>query len=301
MNTAAGLINSNTSNTVQNVKQTNKNLLYNPVIPIKGDKNLSSGVKKNRELKFKDRFYQDMLVGSVVKNGTGFSLGQNDKGLDYDRSIDTNMLRRRNKENTKYYQPDDFYNGSYSAYYELPTTIKTPRLAPKTMVNNIPTSMPLNKSLDNKLDYRNRFKTDEPTLGLPTPVAPKYKDIVPQTGDNNNYDQMPLIPNMYPGDLKLRKNNYEFIGQRQNETSNKYTPIGSDPTDDAEYLKKMKQIESDRQQSLLDREQYRNTKAPSWFNSDYKDKYGKPVIRSGTRTPAKHIKGADKLFRDHPL
>jgi len=103
--------------------------MYNPTTPKIGDDN-TKFVKDARSLRMKDRFYVDMTLNSYSKNGDGYTLGQNNKGFkaftDYDRAIDPNLLIRRDPNSKQYYQPNDYYNGSYDSYYSLPKSIKRP-------------------------------------------------------------------------------------------------------------------------------------------------------------------------------
>lgn len=171
MNLASNLINANTrSDIIPNVKP-KPNVIYNPDIPVKSDVNNKS-IREQRQIKLKDRYYVDNLLTSQVKNTGTLSLGDTtskySKFGDIDRSIDVNNLRRRNVENTKYTLPDDYYNGSYSAYYSIPRTVRKPI---KRVVNSMTAPiMPLNSM--NNLNYKNQF-----TANIPKNTVDKIKPM----------------------------------------------------------------------------------------------------------------------------
>ena len=154
---ASSLIGKSASNVVENVKPANG--LYNPSVPIIGDKN----IKELRNIKFKDRYYLDQRIDGQMKNTEG-TLGPNNKFLtriDYDRQIDENYLRRQNPKNRKHTDPADFYNGSQLAYYGLPVKI------PRAVITQ-PTIDPMEQ-----YQYQNRFISNPllpATRPSPTPV-----------------------------------------------------------------------------------------------------------------------------------
>jgi hypothetical protein len=175
MNLASNLINANTnSGVVPNVKP-KPNVIYNPDIPVKSDVNNNS-IREQRQIKLKDRYYVDNLLTSQVKNTGTLSLGDTtskySKFGDIDRNIDVNNLRRRNVENTKYTLPDDYFNGSYSAYYSIPRTVRKPiNRAVNSMTAPI---MPLTSM--NNLNYKNQFTANIPKT-TPDKIKPMESDF----------------------------------------------------------------------------------------------------------------------------
>ena len=128
------------------------NVLSSNVLSSPDSKNLGDNIQSIRNLKFKDRFYIDNRMDSQMKNADGLSLGANNKFLksrDYDRQIDANYLRRQDPRNKKYTQPDDFYNGSELAYFEIPKTI------PRAVIPDPLATGAIDAT--NKYQYKNRF------------------------------------------------------------------------------------------------------------------------------------------------
>ena len=253
MNLASNLINGTNSNVVQNVTP-KSNILYNPDIPVKSDVNNDS-IRKQRQIKLKDRYYADNLLTSQVKNNGTMSLGDStskfSKFGDIDRSIDVNNLRRRNVENNKYTMPDDYFNGSYSSYYSVPRTTRTP------INRNSSMSQPLDPLGNmNTLNYKNQFSSASNPIPITTRTKPKYQ---PMSEDVDfDYD-------------KWLYNHKEDIDDTED--------IDEEDMGLSEY--DIEKINLDRQKTRLDK--------------NYgKDRYGKPIIRTGTKTgiPRRTKKGS---------
>lgn len=192
---ASSLIGKSASNVVENVKPTNG--LYNPSVPIIGDKN----IKELRNIKFKDRYYLDQRIDGQMKNTEG-TLGPNNKFLtriDYDRQIDENYLRRQNPKNRKTTHPADFYNGSQLAYYGLP--VKIPRA-----VIPAPTIDPMEQ-----YQYQNRF-INNPLL----PATKPYADLptIPDKTTTDMVDRIVFDPTDIQKQLDIDKlNSIDYINQ----------------------------------------------------------------------------------------
>lgn len=173
MNLANNIINGNSSNVIPNVAP-KSGTIYNPDIPVKSDTNNNS-VRAQRQIKLKDKYYVDNLLTTQVKNNGTLSLGdatsKYSKFGDIDRTIDVNNLRRRNIENTKYTMPNDYFNGSYSAYYSVPRTTRTAVNRNSSM--GVPIA-PL-PGMDN-LNYKNQFKTPSEI-----PKIPEYTETNDKT------------------------------------------------------------------------------------------------------------------------
>lgn len=305
MNTAQNLIGGSQSNNkfkaVPNIALKERNPLYNPAIPMMNDSNNNFNKKDSRDVKLKDMFYRNMLLDNNVRNGSGFTMGENTKGLDiwkdYDRAFDPNLLRRRDKNNKLFTMPDDFYTGSYGAYYSLPNSIRIP----SSMGSNMNAGA-LQSSMFDGYSYKNRFSDADPNKpSLPIPINPTMKDIRPSVNvPNSGFDTLDDIPDIYPSTPINYHNNivrspYEDITSNRNRNASSYAPIGNDPTEDPNYTNRMEQIRKDQEQSILDRERYRNQKTPSWFNTDKRDLYNRPTIRSGTRTPMRHVENYNTI------
>ena len=235
MNLASNLINGTNSSVIPNVAP-KSNALYNPDIPVKSDSNNNS-IREQLQLKLKDRYYVDNLLTSQVKNNGTMSLGDStakfSKFGDIDRSIDINTLRRRNVENNKYYMPDDYFNGSYSAYYSVPRTTRTPINRNTSMGQPI---APLPGM--NSLNYKNQFTSNQAMA--PAPV------MKPMTGDYGDFE--------------------DYLYE-------------DDENDDPDDLGDGGLTEYDIDKINLDRYKTRFDK-----NTTGKDKYGKPIVRAGTKT-----------------
>ena len=150
---ANSLLNGSTPSVIPNVPSTNP--LYNPSIPVMGDQS----VRSLRNINMKDRFYLDNAIDGQMKNNDGLSLGANNKFLrrnDYDRQIDPNYLRRENPKNRKHTDPDDFYNGSQLAYFQIPRKIPRAQIA-----NPLSAVDPMDM-----YQYKNRFISN-PVLSQP--------------------------------------------------------------------------------------------------------------------------------------
>jgi hypothetical protein len=243
MNLASNLINGTKSNVVPNVNP-KSNTLYNPDIPVKSDVNNES-IRKQRQIKLKDRYYTDNLLSSQVKNNGTLSLGDAtskfSKFGDIDRSIDVNNLRRRNVENNKYTMPDDFFNGSYSAYYSVPRTTRTP------VNRNSSMSQPLDPIGNvNTLNYKNQFSS----ASNPVPITTRSKT-------QPMYDDFDFEKWLY--------SHKDDIDDTGNVDDTEDTGDGGLTEYDIE------KINLDRQRTKLD------------LNTSGKDKYGRPIVRSGTK------------------
>jgi hypothetical protein len=243
MRSGSSLINASNANVVQNPNSTDS--LYNPNIPVKGStNNYSKFNMPSHNIKLKSQYYKQMLLGNNIKNGSTYTLGANSKGLnifqDYDRAIDSNMMRRRDPNNNKQTIANDYETGSYDAYYTIPITTK-----PVTKINV--GADPLIKSLNQQTQYKNRF---EPTASnidsIPTDVEPPL--IIPKTRN-----------------VKPQHNVNQLSG------------IGTDPTEDQDYIRMKAEMQDDREQSLLNRNARLNQRT-----NNVRDKYSNPVIRSGT-------------------
>ena len=190
MNLASNLISGTNSNVVPNVIP-KSNTLYNPDIPVKSDVNNDS-IRKQRQIKLKDRYYVDNLLTSQVKNNGTLSLGDStskySKFGDIDRSIDVNNLRRRNVQNTKYTLPDDYFNGSYSAYYSIPRTVRKP--ISRTVNSMSSPIIPLNSM--NNLNYKNQFTTNIPKT-TPVKTSPMESNFDIDKWLYNNTDDTQII------------------------------------------------------------------------------------------------------------
>ena len=244
MNLASNLISGTNSNVVPNVTP-KSNTLYNPDIPVKSDVNNDS-IRKQRQIKLKDRYYADNLLTSQVKNNGTMSLGDStskfSKFGDIDRSIDVNNLRRRNVENNKYTMPDDFFNGSYSAYYSVPRTTRTP------INRNSSMSQPLDPiSNMNTLNYKNQFSNTSNPIPITTRTKPNYQRMSKDA--DFDYDKW----------LYNHKDDIDDTNYNEDLGDGGLTEYDID------------KINIDRQKTRLDK--------------NYgKDRYGKPIIRAGTKT-----------------
>jgi hypothetical protein len=246
MLSGSSLLNGNTSKVIQNPNTDQP--LYNPNIPVKGaSTNYDKFTKPSHNVKLKSQYYKQMLLGDNIKNGGTYSLGSNSKGLnifqDYDRAIDPNMMRRRNPDNNKQTIANDYQTGSYDAYYSIPITTKP-------VVKIDVGADPLIKKLNQQTQYKNRF------------------DPTPTTKDNAGYAMPIPINNEVPINMS------KIIPQSN---VNDLAGIGTDPTEDPEYIRLKNEMLNDREQSELNRNTRLNEKTTNLLN-----KYGKPRIRSGT-------------------
>jgi hypothetical protein len=252
MQSANSLLNTSSSNVVPNIQSTNP--LYNPAIPVIGD---SNNVRNLRNIKMKDRFYLDNAFDGQMKNNDGLSLGANNKFLrrnNYDRQIDPNYLRRENPINRKHTDIDDFYNGSELAYFELPRRIPRAQIVDPMSINAI---NPMNA-----YQYRNRF-LDNSNVSKPVEkIAPAFNPKDPQMISDK--PKAPIKTN-----LKDTKT------------------IGNDPTEDPDIIKINNQIKRERGESIVARNINTIQNTPKDLNTEIKDKYGKPTIRTPLKVAPK--------------
>lgn len=237
MISANTLLNKSNSDVVQNVPIQKRDPLYNPSNPVINDENLKLNIKDLRSVRLQDRYYTDMALNRMVKNGDGYSLGANDKGFsyfrNYDRSIDPNLMARRNPKNKLYTQPDDYYNGSFGAYYSLPKTIKRPA--------------PIAPNITSLTDAMNAYQYKNTALigGLPVPVQLLPQQITPTTPTTNTTLSLPAPIAPPPSRFDMSK--FGTGTQPQANISNMHVEnirklndtntIGFDPTTDPNYLK----------------------------------------------------------------
>jgi hypothetical protein len=230
---AYSLLNGTTANVIPNIQSNSS--LYNPSIPVIGDQNIRS----IRNINMKDRFYLDNAIDGQMKNNDGLSLGANNKFLrhrDYDRQIDANFLRRQNPRNKKHTDPDDFYNGSQLAYFEIPR--KIPRAQ---IMDPLAAGAGIIDPMD-AYQYKNRFISNTPT---------------PQT-------KPAILPPMVSPTEKVKV------------SDSKLKPIGTDPTEDPNILAINNLFKNDREKSIKDREARIAEKPPGILDYDTKDEFGNP-------------------------
>lgn len=246
MNLASNLINGTNSSIIPNVAP-KPNSIYNPDIPVKSDSNNNS-IREQRQIKLKDRYYIDNLLTDQVKNNGTMSLGDTTSRYtrfgDIDRSIDVNTLRRRNVENTKYTMPDDYFNGSHSAYYSVPRTVRTPVNRNTTMGQPI---APLPGM--NMLNYKNQFSSASKPIPIPTQTQT-------QTMTDDDFEKW-----LYEDDEEI--------------------PDDLDAKDDLGN-DGLTEYDLDKMQLDLQKNKYDKSR------SSGKDKYGKPIIRSGAKVRMPH-------------
>ena len=273
--------------------------MYNPSTPKIGDDN-TKFVKDARSLRMKDRFYVDMTLNSYSKNGDGYTLGQNNKGfkafIDYDRAIDPNLLIRRDPNSKQYYQPNDFYNGSYDSYYSLPKSIKRPaptiggdllseisalyNFKPASIstgfLNNIASgaiNTPITSTTTDK--NANDMSTATTSLSIPVPSPTRSPGV---TSYASRQDIKPLS-NTAPvmeTDTPVR------TPMRMNDVNT----IGTNPTEDPDIINAKDEYDKIMKDSLLERNRGRQDKDTVYkrYGMDTKlDQYGNPVIRTGTK------------------
>lgn len=252
MQSANSLLNMSSSNVVPNIQSTNP--LYNPSIPVIGD---SNNVRNLRNIKMKDRFYLDNAFDGQMKNNDGLSLGANNKYLrrnNYDRQIDPNYLRRENPINRKHTDIDDFYNGSELAYFELPRRIPRAQIIDPMTINAI--------NATNAYQYKNRF-LDNSNVSKPV-VKPVEKPVM-----ETDKPKAPDKPKVIKTNLKDNKT------------------IGNDPTEDPDIIKIKNQLEKERGESIVNRNINAAQNTPKDLNTEIKDKYGKPTIRTPIKVAPK--------------
>ena len=281
MQSANTLLNRTSSKTVQNIPTTDRNPLYNPSTPVINDENLKTNIKDLRSVRMQDRYYTDMVLNSISKNGDGFTMGANNKGLsffeNYDRAIDPNLIARRNVNNKKYTQPDDFYNGSVGSYYSIPKTIARPQpITPD--ITSLTDSM-------NSYQYRNSSISG----GLPTPASTALaapvstttplKIPAPVNPNIKNFTSVPLDTFRYGGNVK--PTTFEGNTRMMNDiNTNSY-----DPTTDPSYLKYQDELNKARLMAERDRQARQDQKnIYKNFGLDTEtDENGLPVIKAPTR------------------
>lgn len=267
MQSASSLLGRTSSNVIQNPED--KNTMANPMIPVKGVTTpYSKFSKPSHNIKLKSQYYKQMMLGNSIKNGGTYTLGSNSKGLnifqDYDRAIDTNMMRRRNPENNKQTIANDYWTGSYDAYYSIPEVTN-----PVTKIDV--GADPLIKRLNEQVGYKNQFQPptkdnagySDPT-SLKAPIDPLMSGVDP------------LKPSEWMNDLHPSDNTKRGIKSFTN--VNQLSGIGTDPTEDPDYIKINNELIEDRRKSELQRNSMLNQRSKNLVN-----KYDKPAIRSGTK------------------
>ena len=271
MQSASSLIDTVSSRVIQNPNVIDT--LYNPNIPVKGaTTKYDKFTKPSHNVNLKTRYYQQMILGNTMKNGDTYTLGSNSKGLnifqDYDRAIDSNMMRRRDPTNNKQTIANDYATGSYDAYYRIPITTKQ---ITKIDVGADPMITKLNK----QIGYNARFQQ-------PTATAKPKPTPTPTPTDNAGYAEPEPVNNetpINPFDFGSWFTNIFKGGARAPPTNvSSLSGIGTDPTEDPEYIKMQEQLRRDREQAELERDILRNKRT-----GDMLDKYNNPLIRSGTR------------------
>lgn len=300
MLSANTLLSKNASNVKDNVPMNNRDRMYNPDIPKIGDKNLQSN--DARSIKMKDRYYVDMALSSQVKNGDYFTLGQNNKGFttfnDYDRSIDPNMMIRRDPLTKQYYQPNDFYNGSYDAYYSLPKTTRRP--APtigSDMLSAISTMYDLKPSqissgfLGNVTagltsgagaSSSSSLDTSTTSVSIPAPVNPP----------SGIFDYEPKRKTMVTPDVVT-----DTPPLRTPMKMTNLNIVGFDPTEDPDITRAKDEYDKLMMDSNLERNAGRQEKDTVYkrYGLDTKtDQYGNPVIRAPMRIGLDDVSGKFK-------
>jgi hypothetical protein len=271
MQSANSLLNANTSGVIQNYDA--GEVLQNPNIPVKGaTRNYEKFKTNSHNVNLKDKYYQQMLIGDNVKNGGTYTLGSNSKGLnyfrDFDRSIDPNMIRRRNKNNNKLTTANSYASGSYGAYYRIPTVTK-----PVTKLDL--GSDPLLTRLNKMYGYKAKFSGGS--------VASSTSDTKPIETDNAGYAEPEPVDNRSPFNPSKILDN--ILGKhtpnrdvKPQHNVNQLSGIGTDPTEDPEYIREKAKLLDEREQTLLNRNSRMNQQSDK-----LRDKYGNPIIRTGTR------------------
>ena len=274
--------------------------MYNPSTPKIGDDN-TKFVKDARSLRMKDRFYVDMTLNSYSKNGDGYTLGQNNKGfkafIDYDRAIDPNLLIRRDPNSKQYYQPNDFYNGSYDSYYSLPKSIKRPvptiggdllseisalyNFKPASIstgfLNNIASgaiNTPLNSASGSK--SATDAGTSTTSVSLPEPSPPPRSLGVTSYVSRQDIKPLSNTAPVMETDTPVR------TPMRMNDVNT----IGTNPTEDPDIINAKDEYDKIMKDSTLERNRGRQDKDTVYkrYGMDTKlDQYGNPVIRTGTK------------------
>ena len=297
MLSANSLLSKGNPKVTPNVRTELRDPMYNPSTPTIGDDN-TKFVKDARSLRMKDRFYVDMALNSYSKNGDGYTLGQNNKGfkafIDYDRAIDPNLLIRRDPNSKQYYQPNDFYNGSYDSYYSLPKSIKRPaptiggdllseitalyNFKPASIstgfLNNI-ASGAINTPVSSSATSATDAGTATTSLSIPTPSPTRSSGLTSYTSRQDMKtptNAAPVMETDTPVQTPTRMNDVNTIG--------------TNPTEDPDIIKAKDEYDKIMQDSTLERNRGRQDKDTVYkrYGMDTKlDQYGNPTIRTGTK------------------
>lgn len=302
MLSANSLLSKGNPKVAPNVRTELRDPMYNPSTPTIGDDN-TKFVKDARSLRMKDRFYVDMALNSYSKNGDGYTLGQNNKGFkafnDYDSAIDPNLLIRRDPNSKQYYQPNDFYNGSYDAYYSLPKSIKRPnptiggdllseiaalyQFKPASIstgfLNNIASgaiNTPLNSASGSK--SATDAGTSTTSVSIPEPSPPPRSlgvtSYVSRQDMTTPTNTAPVMQTDTPVRTPMRMNDVNTIG--------------TNPTEDPDIIKAKDEYDKMMKESRLaadkgSRDRDFDTVYKRYHMDDKLDQYGNPVIRTGTK------------------
>lgn len=299
MLSANSLLNRGNPKVAPNVRTELRDPMYNPSTPTIGDDN-TKFVKDARSLRMKDRFYVDMALNSYSKNGDGYTLGQNNKGFkaftDYDRAIDPNLLIRRDPNSKEYYQPNDFYNGSYESYYSLPKSIKRPnptiggdllseiaalyQFKPASIstgfLNNIASgaiNTPITSTSNDKSSNDMSTATTSLSIPVPSPTrSPGVRSYASRQDMTTPTNTAPVMEADTPVRAPMRMNDVNTIG--------------TNPTEDPDIINAKDEYDKIMKDSTLERNRGRQDKDTVYkrYGMDNKlDQYGNPVIRTGTK------------------
>jgi len=201
----------------------------------------SNNVKNLRNIKMKDRFYLDNALDGQMKNNDGLSLGANNK-----------YLRRNNYDrqiDPNYLRRENPINRKHTDiddFYngsEL-AYFELPRRIPRAQIVD-----PMSINAINPMDayqYKNRFLDNS---NVSKPVVKPVKET--------DKPKAPIKTN-----LKDTKT------------------IGNDPTEDPDIIKIKNQIEKERGESIVNRNINTVQNTPKDLDTEIKDKYGKPTIRT---------------------
>lgn len=283
----------NTNNT-DDIKE--RNPLYNPSIPDMNDPKRE--IKSIRDMKFRDMYSTQMRLDAQMKNtnGDGFCLDGNTKYLkrrDYDRIIDPNYLRVINPKNKKYTIPDDYYTGhSVLGYFDIPKII--PRPQPTIDMSGVINPM-------NSYQYKQRFIQDSniSTPSIKPSTVDTSKVTIPQAPQKskplNDLKTIGTDPTQDPAYVKEQqyKDYIEKMKKPSGSTADRISRLRSNaasnavsnaPTDNnipsSDFEQKMKEIERQRQQSIMNA----NTQQTTSYDKDSRDKYGNPLIINQHKT-----------------
>ena len=290
MQSANTLLNRTSSKTVQNIPITERNPLYNPSTPVINDQNFKPNMKDLRAVRLQDRYYTDMVLNSVTKNGDGYTLGANNNGFtyfnNYDRAIDPNLIARRKVNNKQYTQPNDFYNGSIGAYYSLPKTVARPQpITPD--IGSLTNSM-------NAYQYRNTSMSG----GLPVPIGSTVP-VVTTPADSTIPPPLSLPTPIDPIRRNAQFDTFRYggavkpLGNFENNTRmmNDVNTISFDPTTDPAYLKYQDELNKSRLAAAGAEGARRNqTKIYDKYGIDTRtDENGMPIIKAPMRIGIRDI------------